>query len=80
MTGLCPELATRKPEVEELIRVLTTQLVSRFAPIGLDAKEAKSQFGLDKALATVCARAGKTEYTLEFGKGEGPRQRGRITR
>ena len=60
---------TRKPEVEELIRLLTG-LHSRFDPIALGDPPDLEKFGLDKPLVVVKVRAGDSGHTLAFGKGK----------
>ncbi len=60
---------TRKPEVEELVRLLTG-LHSRFDPIALGDPPDLEKFGLDKPLVVVKVRAGDSGHTLAFGKGK----------
>lgn len=57
---------TRKPEVEQLLGLLTG-LRSRFAPIPLNDEELAG-YGLDKPPVTITARAGEEIYVLAFGE------------
>ncbi|HXG13192.1 MAG TPA: DUF4340 domain-containing protein [Gemmataceae bacterium] len=62
---------TRKPEVEQLVGLLTN-LRSRFAPIPLTEDPPElHEYGLDKPAVTISVTAGGKEYVLQFGEEAG---------
>ena len=63
----------RKPEADELVKLLT-HLHSRFAPIKGDVASFE-RFGLNKPAVTVTVQAGDTSHELSFSEEQGDQNR-----